>query len=249
MLCACGCGQHTKVAPRNRPEKGLVKGLPQKFVQNHFIRTIKNKDQSARYDRHVSVGDKYGFLTVDRVSPEKTSRGSLWVFCKCSCGKEVEMSEQRLVSGYAKSCGCLIRRREYIVWQGAKSRCGNPGNAHYRDYGGRGIEMCQSWRESFWRFFYDMGYQPKGLTLDRIENDGNYEPSNCRWITISEQNRNRRSTKLSHEKVSEIRLIGSSLTQDKISKMFGVSRSSISTVLSLKTWNKNSDCGVLPADI
>ena len=83
----------------------------------------------------------------------------------------------------------------YLSWRGAKQRCTNPNAASYPRYGGRGIEICSRWIHSFANFLEDMGERPEGMSLDRINNDGNYEPSNCRWATPSEQNRNQRKGK------------------------------------------------------
>lgn len=130
--------------------------------------------------------------------------------CKCSCGNLSKVRAQSLINGSTKSCCCFLSERTierntkhnqnvnlkptktYKTWINMISRCYNPKASHYKDYGGRGIQVCAAWRESFITFYQDMGEKPDGLQIDRIDNNGNYEPSNCRWTTSKENNNNKR---------------------------------------------------------
>ncbi len=156
------------------------------------------------------AGQKFGYLTViERVPPAKGKTTS-WV-CRCDCGSEkvclVQMGS--LVAGLTVSCGCHRKRltksintkhgfrgakpeRTYVSWQSMKDRCTNPNLPKWKNHGGRGVTFCARW-EKFECFLEDMGIRPEGMSLDRINNDGNYEPSNCKWSTPSEQARNRRT--------------------------------------------------------
>lgn len=129
--------------------------------------------------------------------------------CSCSCGNEITVRGCSLRSGNTTSCGCVHKAmvgklnlkhgmkdsREYSSWQMMNDRCFNPNSTSWDRYGGRGINVCKEWGE-FSRFYEDMGPRPEGHTLERIDNSLGYSPDNCRWATISEQNRNTRRTRL-----------------------------------------------------
>ena len=145
----------------------------------------------------------------------KERRGSasngapLW-FCICECGNEGLVRSSQLTRGRSKSCGCLWidamekthlrhgnarvnnRTREYRIWKGMKTRCFNPKSTGFKYWGGRGITVCERWKDSFANFLADMGPCPAGLTIERKNNDGNYEPGNCVWADYDAQVRNRR---------------------------------------------------------
>lgn len=130
--------------------------------------------------------------------------------CRCVCGKERMVRDRNLRDGRSRSCGCLrrevvsvtrakhrmIHTPEYQAWKRIRGRCGDINDKSYPNYGGRGIQICERW-DSFENFFDDMGPRPSPVhSIDRIDNNGNYDPSNCRWATQTVQQNNKRSNRL-----------------------------------------------------
>lgn len=149
------------------------------------------------------TGKKIGRWTVLKRAENDKHKHPMWS-CRCDCGNESVISGNSLRVGNSKSCGCLnmdtrtIHGERYSMtyetWVSMLQRCLNPKAAHYGYYGGRGIKVCDSWLD-FKNFYVDMGERPKNKTLDRINVNGDYELSNCRWATHVEQSRNKRIRK------------------------------------------------------
>lgn len=149
------------------------------------------------------TGQRFGLLVAIEFV-RRLDHDTVWL-CKCDCGDVVEKRGQLLRKGLTTRC-CFSRHYqkkpkpgpaspERISWQTMRQRCHNPNDPYYFRYGGRGIQVCERWRHSFAAFLADMGPRPVGTSIERENNDGNYEPGNCRWATAIEQGNNKRSNR------------------------------------------------------
>lgn len=163
-------------------------------------------------NRIPMIGRKFGRLTVISYHSDSRNRNICYL-CKCECGNEKAISGNSLRRGLTRSCGCLVKNRDrsgsknpayshghsdsptWKSWTGMIQRCANPNNPKYKNYGARGICICKRWMK-FENFLEDMGARPPGTSIGRIDNDGDYDPSNCRWETSKQQANNKRGNHL-----------------------------------------------------
>jgi hypothetical protein len=191
--CRCDCGNEVEVFGdmlcRNRTKSC---GCLQKELADGAVKDLKGQ----RFGRWLVIEESY------------SDRGRCWL-CRCDCGNERIINGYQLRSGQSQSCGCLIldlneqnnvkhgenrqpgKSKEYKVWDGIIQRCTNSNDWRYVNYGGRGIKVCDRWRYSFEKFLEDMGRCPEGMSIDRININGDYCPNNCRWASQKEQQRNK----------------------------------------------------------
>lgn len=146
------------------------------------------------------VGIKFNNLTVIKELPERLNK-KIIIECLCDCGKILNIRKNDVLSGTQKSCGCIRRKynnykhKLYTTWYHMIERCYNKDHISYKNYGARGIKVCDRWLESFDNFIDDVGERPKGMTLDRIDFNDDYTPKNCKWSTYKEQANNRRNNR------------------------------------------------------
>lgn len=190
LNCKCDCGKECCVRANN-----VTSG------ETKCCGCVRGPRMDMRKDE---TGKQYGKLTVISISDKRDKKKNIWFNCKCDCGKDCVIRGASLRGG-TKSCGCLaalvnikgydVYSSEYNIFSHIKGRCYNTKNHSYPDYGGRGIRVCDRWLEGFQYFLEDMGPRPSKLhSVERIDNGGNYEPTNCKWATQAEQMMNRRVT-------------------------------------------------------
>lgn len=192
----------------------------------------------------ISHGSKYGLWTA--LSPSEPRRyistsgyvssDPVWL-CRCDCGEERKVIASSLTSGRTRSCGCAKNKRntkhsmhgttEYVIWSGMIERCHNKNNKRFKDYGAKGISVCDEWKCSFEAFYADMGSRPsKEHSIDRIDGSKGYNKQNCRWATAVEQNLNRANNHL-------IPFNGEMLPYTQVARIVGIKPSTLEKRLRL----------------
>ena len=191
--------------------------------------------KNMRYDM---TGQQWGHWTVIGYVGNDAQGQPLWL-CRCSCGKERPVVGSHLRNGTSASCGCQCLRYtihgytkfpEYEVWRHMIERCQDSKRKDWPRYGGRGIVVCQRWRDSFPAFYEDMGPRPTPAhSIDRINNDGNYEPGNCRWATVAEQASNKSNNRY-------LTFDGQTLTVSQWARKLGIKVDVLNLRLSHYNW-------------
>ena len=199
------------------------------------------------------TGQRFGRLTVIERAYVDKDKFIRWK-CQCDCGQICYVRGYPMRQGTIRSCGCLEKENlkklsqrhthgysklpVYRVWKEMRKRCSNPNDKRYKRYGGRGIKVCDEWQsaQAFVEWAFANGYK-HGLTIDRIDNDGDYCPTNCRWVTAKANSRNTSLVRFSMEDAEEIRkMYVNGVTQKEIARLYHTSQGKISNIINKRIW-------------
>lgn len=225
--CQCDCGNIVETSGKN-------------LLSGHRKRCPDCKAENLKEMR-------FGYLTVlDRVKDIEKNDGYAYWKCKCDCGKITIVPSNHLKSGHTRSCGCLQREKVkesatthglskeklHNIWMSMISRCENISNSSYRNYGARGVTVCQEWKSDFMTFYtwaIINGYR-EGLSIERKDVNGNYEPDNCTWATYKEQQNNKRNNHF-------ITFNGRTQTMTQWAEEIGISCGTLSNRINVAKWS------------
>lgn len=197
----------------------------------------------------LNEGFKINRLSLCKIVKNGQRTLSVWV---CDCGSKITVRPISVFSGNTKSCGCLQKEKVrlmsrkhgktqlpvYNIWKGMKNRCYNKNNSEFKNYGARGISVCERWHD-FEKFLEDMPGFKRGLSIERLDVEKGYCLENCKWIEHRLQGRNTRLTKMSQDKAQEaIQMRNNGLTYRQIAEHFKVGKSCISHILNKRSWNE-----------
>lgn len=234
--CRCDCGT-VKEAQQGALNLGIT--LSCGCLRKERFSDYRESQELKTFEQITDGHRRFGRLVVSGDVSEVARDSAYMIECRCDCGNSKSVFVYSLLDGISNSCGCLRvettkkratthghtkgdgRTAEYAAWSDAKSRCYNSNVRNYSEYGGRGIEMCEEWRNSFEAFYAYMGDRPSLIhSLDRIDANGNYEPGNCRWATDKEQCRNTRFNRV-------LEVDGQRMTLIEASERYGIKRATI----------------------
>lgn len=190
---------------------------------------------TAKHSRRIDEsGNIYGRLKV-LCSAGNAKHHALWV-CVCDCGNKIKATGTHLRTGHTTSCGCsrikhgLAGTKQYSAWSAMLARCYNINNCNFKNYGARGISVCDRWKDSLSNFILDMGVPDLKMSLERINVNGNYEPNNCRWATSIDQSRNKRASNI-------IEFNGLKMCASSWAEKIGINRSTLENRLTVRGWS------------
>lgn len=225
-VCRCKCGEIKTHKVDN------IKNGRSKMCKKCYSLFRKEEAEKKVYE---NIGKKNGLLTIKEIYKKNEE---LYCICRCECGNIYENKFKYIRAGDVKSCGCLLHKvrnefkneRLFKVWTSMRNRCYNKKAENYKNYGLRGIKICEEWKNdylTFRKWAYENGYNNKAkrgeCTIDRIDVNGNYEPSNCRWVDMKIQAKNKRQGILG----KKYKIYGKEMTVKEIEKEYGITKNAL----------------------
>lgn len=234
----CECGNVKDYSVKN------LKSGNSKSCGCQSVKPLQEIPDGARYGMLVTYGSPYRKIRTSASAKKET-----FISAVCDCGNNIEVCVHDIKKGVVKSCGCfhpnkthgLSKHPIYQKWKGMTDRCYDNKNSNYHRYGGRGITICDEWRSDF-KLFYEWAINngwEDGLEIDRQNNDGNYEPSNCRFVTTVVNTRNTSIVKTTIQRARHMRILYfvGKRSQSEIAYLYGIKQTAVSRLLNNRRWN------------